>query len=223
MIFTKKYISNADFLDRTNLPNPAIYNSKSFHRQYDQPFEQLTSLLQKRGSELVEGNVFDISGIRFGIEICLDHRLAVLWSQLEASGDELLDVQLVTSAGMAIERGPNPIKPGGVVYLSDGEASSAACIRTTDDGNFDPSTVCRKPGPGGIKHFPVGGRHSSEFILLSGCIDFLNKTDLLKGYYSIFQTQGCAYTLKLYGIDVLTEYVYYPPSIEIYPVVELPA
>ena len=48
---------------------------------------------------------------------------------------ELVDVQLITSAGMSIERGINPVKPGGVVYLSDGSASSAACLRT-DTGEF---------------------------------------------------------------------------------------
>jgi hypothetical protein len=56
---------------------------------------------------------------------------------------------------------------------------------------------------------------------MSGCID-LEHEDLLKGYYSLYQTQGCAYTLKTYGIDVFDKYEVYPPSLEIYPTVDLP-
>jgi hypothetical protein len=47
-------------------------------------------------------------------------------------------------------------------------------------------------------------------------------TSILQGYYSLYQTQGCAYTLKFYGINVFDEYDIYPPSVEIYPVVDLP-
>ena len=211
----KKYVSTADFLDRNDLSNPATDDIA----KYALPDDRLQDLLDARGTKLVEGNVIEVDGLRIGIEICLDHRLGVLWSQLQNTGDPLVDIQLVTSAGMAIERGPNPIKSGGVVYLTDGEASSAACIRTGNDP-FDPAKVCRSPGPGGIKHIPLGG--SSEFVTLSGCIDFLGKTDLLQGYYSIYQTQGCAYTLKTYGIDVMDEFAFYPPSIEVYPVIDLP-
>jgi hypothetical protein len=45
---------------------------------------------------------------------------------------------------------------------------------------------------------------------------------LLRGYYSLYQTQGCAYTLSTYDINVMDEFTYYPPSIEIYPTVALP-
>jgi len=38
----------------------------------------------------------------------------------------------------------------------------------------------------------------------------------------MYQPQGCAYTLKTYDIDVMDEFAYYPPSIEIYPSVSLP-
>jgi hypothetical protein len=191
---TKRYISTVDFLDRTALPNPA----QDTVSQYNVPSAQLKELLELRGTELVEDNVIQVDGIRVGLEICLDHRLGVLWESIQSTGQALVDVQLITSAGMAIELGPNPIKPGGgVVYLTDGEASSAACVRTDTTEHFDPETVCRKPGPGGIKHVPKSSGSLSEFITLSGCIDFLDKTSLLEGYYSIYQTQGCAYTLKL--------------------------
>lgn len=215
-VVTKRYISGADFLKRTNLPEPT---SKGLHGYAD-----LTKSLQenfaKRGVNVVEDSVIVIDGIRIGLEICLDHRMGKLWDSLRMNHDsQLVDVQLIVSAGMAIERGPNPIVPGGVVYLSDGDASSAACQRS-DTGKFDSNTVCRGE-ISGLKHIPQGGRGYSDFFPLTACID-LESIDLLKGYYSLYQTQGCAYTLNVYGIDVFDEFSYYPPSIEVYPTVALP-
>lgn len=121
---------------------------------------------------------------------------------------------------MAIERGPNPVVPGGVVYLSDGEASSVACL-WSDTGHFDPDQVCRAIGPNGRKHLPQGGPNYSDFFPISACFN-VHQIDFLKGYYSLYQTQGCAYTLRQYRINVMDQYDYYPPSIEIYPTVDLP-
>lgn len=44
---------------------------------------------------------------------------------------------------------------------------------------------------------------------MSACID-IAKYEYLQGYYSLYQTQGCAYTLKLYSINVFDEYVILP-------------
>ena len=64
-----------------------------------------------------------------------------------------MDVHLVVSAGMALELGAVPIRPGGVAYLTDGTASSAACLRTDND-EYDPQKVCQE-GPAGLKHVPA--------------------------------------------------------------------
>jgi hypothetical protein len=101
--------------------------------------------------------------------------------------------------------------------MCDGTASSTACLRS-DSGEFDPNVACRAPLTG-INLF--GHSYSEFFSMLSACID-IAKYENLQGYYSLYQTQGCAYTLKLYGIDVFDEYDIYPPSVEIYPVVDLP-
>jgi hypothetical protein len=222
----KKYISTADFLNRSNgLPNPRRSHLSEYD-DLDMDQEMFDFLVQKRNVTIVEHNVLEIDGIRIGIELCLDHRLGVLWDTLQRRGEDLVDVQLITSAGMAIERGPTPLRPGGVAYLTDGEASSAACQRT-DHGAFDPLAVCRdihNDGPTGLKHVPNGGSGYSSYIELATC---LNPDDapwkpLLQGYYSNHATQGCAYTLKVHGIDVFDEYDFYPPSIEIYPTIDLP-
>jgi hypothetical protein len=217
-VVLKQYISGADFLSRTELPNPSEYDMHAYAKADKSII--LGETFAKRNVTVVTDNYLQIDGIEIGIEICLDHRMGALWShQRIKRNDQLVDVQLIISAGMSIERGPNPIKPGGVVYLTDGEASSAACLRT-DNSPYDPNHVCRDK-PDGLQHLPHGGAGYSSFFALSGCIDM--QTDkLLEGYYSQYQTQGCEYTLLTYGIDVMGEFDFYPPSIEVYPSVDLP-
>ena len=217
-IILKQYISGADFLSRTTLPNPNNFDMHTYAKA-DQS-QVLSETFAKRNMTTVTDNFIEIDGIKVGIEICLDHRMGALWNNLRTRhGSQLVDVHLITSAGMSIERGPNPIKHGGVVYLSDGEASSAACIRTDNDDIFDPNHVCRGK-PDGLQHRPQGGAGYTSFVALSGCID-MEESTLLEGFYSMYQPQGCANTLKTYGIDVMKN-TYYPPSIEIYPTIELP-
>ena len=216
-LVTKKYISNADFFSRVSLPNPRNYNVTEY--KHDDFSPKFNAILKQNDVQLVSDNVLHIDGLTIGLEICLDHNMTALWDNLQKNyGSELVDVHVIVSAGMSIERGPTPVIPGGAVYLCDGTASSAACLRS-DHEKFQPDVVCRAP-PTGIKHVPVGHGYS-EFFSMSACID-IAKYEYLEGYYSLYQTQGCAYTLKLYGIDVMDEYDFYPPSIEIYPVVELP-
>ena len=165
-IVTKQYISTADFLSRskttttatseTVLPNPTEENVRDY-ADFDPELQNFFE--QQANVTIVKDNVIVIDDIRIGIEICLDHRLGVLWNNLltHHHGTNLVDVLLITSAGMAIERGPNPIVPGGVVYLCDGSASSAACIRSREDTIFHPNHVCRgDTSIIGLKHIPIG-------------------------------------------------------------------
>jgi hypothetical protein len=159
-IVTKQYISNADFLSRTSarVPNPTEEDVRDYS-EFDTELQRLFE--QENNSTLVQDNVIVVDSIRIGIEICLDHRLGVLWNNLLSKhhGKGLVDVLLITSAGMAIERGPNPIVPGGVVYLCDGSASSAVCMRPNHELGvaFHPNHVCRgDTNILGLKHIPVG-------------------------------------------------------------------
>lgn len=232
ILVTKQYISGADFLDRVSLPDPVVLNdaSSSSHLEYDPLPSAFLQLLRERNVQVETDNLFELDGVRIGLEICLDHRKGALWETLqdnkrkyaddeeEDSGD-LVDVQLITSAGMAIERGPNPVVPGGVVYLTDGEeGASAACRRTFESSAFDPDQVCRETIKG-VKHMPSGGAGYSHFVPLSACVDVMADYE---GYYSLYQPQGCANTLSMYGIQVLDEYKQYPPSLDVYPVIDLP-
>ncbi|KAL9190681.1 hypothetical protein ACHAXT_000387 [Thalassiosira profunda] len=218
-IVMKQYISGADFLSRSKLPNPSDFDVHKYAKADKSKI--LAETFEKRNLTVVTDNYLQFDGIKVGIEICLDHRMGALWNNLRTKhNSDLVDVQLITSAGMSIERGPNPLKPGGVVYLSDGEASSAACVRTDSEAVFDPNHVCRGK-PGGIQHRPHGGPGYTSFVGLSGCID-MERSKLLAGYYSAHQPQGCANTLRTYGIDVMDKFKHYPPSLEVYPTIELP-
>jgi predicted amidohydrolase len=148
----KKYISGADFLSRTHLPNPKDYDVN--HYSVIPP--EIDDLFAKRGIHFIRDNVIELDGLRIGLEICLDHRLEVLWNHIQTQEHHrLVDILLLTSAGMAIQRGPNPIVPGGVVYMTDGGASSAACLRPVDNVVFLPDQVCRGDLRG-LKHIPMG-------------------------------------------------------------------
>ena len=173
---TKKYISDADFLSHATLPNP---KDNDIH-DYTAMGDAFETAFSQRNITIVRDNVVELDGLRIGIEICLDHRLGVLWNHLKTKHQaELVDVLLITSAGMAIEDGPNPIVTGGVVYLSDGGASSAACMRTDDSLVFNPNMVCRGE-IGGLKHIPIGGPGYvlhftfNRVLLLAASIDPLN-------------------------------------------------
>jgi hypothetical protein len=220
-VVTKKHIAMDDFLDRNALPDPAEDTFGTYAKMDD----RFRDLFRNRTEQIVEDNIIEVDGVRIGIEICLDHREGALWSSLKKRGEGLVDVQLVTSGGMTIERGLNAIAPGGVVYLSDGEASSAACRRSGADhhSHVPPDKLCRDVGISGIKQLvPHGGEGYSSFFPMSHCVSY-PKPDLLEGYYSLHQLQGCANTLQTYGMHVLNdEDGRYIPSIEFYPTVALP-
>ena len=257
-IVTKKSISKIDFLsNNTMLPNPLEHNVQ----QYDTIPDSFRYMLESRNTRLIENNIIDIDGIRIGLEVCLDHKKGLLWNHiLQETNHEtknsnnnnhnnnnnnhnnyhdrypphLVDVQLITSAGMAIEFGPNPIVPGGVVYMTDGGATSAACWRhAMDRMEFNPERTCRVPTPKGIKHYPpitinnnnndenTDDTHYSSFFTISACQDILD-FPMLQGYYSLYADQGCTMTLSDFGIAVMDEFKHNLPSIEFYPTVDLP-
>ncbi|KAG7367351.1 hypothetical protein IV203_030022 [Nitzschia inconspicua] len=188
----KNYISTVDFLDRENgLPNPRKSNIAKYGDLFDTGDEDMKdSILNQRGVRIIEGNVFEIDGIRFGMEICLDHRMGVLWENLQQDNSSLVDVHLITSH-----------------Y----------------DEVYDPKSVCRE-GPVGLKHVPnFHSKSYNSYISPENCfVPRIAWKELVTGYYSNYREQGCAYTLKMYGLDVYDEMEFYPPSVEVYPTIALP-
>lgn len=66
-------------------------------------------------------SIFTYQGIRFGVEICLDHGRGRLVQAHKRWSDELVDVQLVISCGMDIRPGSVVADKGGIVFNCDGE------------------------------------------------------------------------------------------------------
>jgi hypothetical protein len=226
-IVTKKTISTIDFLNNnTRLPNP-LHQQTDGAVQYDSIPDSFRYMLESNHAKLIDNNIMEVDGVRIGLEVCLDHKKGLLYNILQNEPgdmkDKLVDVLLITSAGMAIEFGPNPIVPGGVVYMTDGGATSAACWRdSADQGPFDPQSTCRLPTPKAIKHYPsVLDPRFSSFFTVSACVDILDFS-LLKGYFSLYANQGCTMTLSDFGIEVMDEFKHNLPSIEFYPIVDLP-
>jgi hypothetical protein len=62
-------------------------------------------------------DTFDIDEIKFGVEICLDHRR----ERLREEGHNDLDVQVITSCGMQIIKDSVCVKSGGLIFNCDGE------------------------------------------------------------------------------------------------------
>jgi hypothetical protein len=78
----KKYISGADFLSRTTLPNPADENV----RNYAEINKKLAEMFAAHNTRtLIIDNVVELDGLLIGIDICPDHRIGVLWKELKAS------------------------------------------------------------------------------------------------------------------------------------------
>lgn len=237
-VIFKNNMSVGDFLDRSKLPDPK-------HLMYYSNVEEsqiLQETLANRGIALIENNVLELDGIRFGVELCLDHMMGTLWASLQATSGggspELVDVQLISSAGMDIQSGPTPLVPGGVVYMSDGEASSAACIRppnalkdgyAVDDDTYDPTQVCSVPPDGlhhisnyRLRHPTTKMENYSTFVLPESCME-QEDLEILRGYYSLYLPQGCASTLSKYGYHMShASQPFYPPALEFYPTIDLP-
>lgn len=65
----------------------------------------------------VNGSVFTYGGIKFGIEICLDHKR----QRLKNANVSSLDVQIIPSCGMTIKPESVVVRKGGYVFNCDGE------------------------------------------------------------------------------------------------------
>ncbi len=65
--------------------------------------------------------IFEYGGIRFGIEICLDHGRARLMRNINKFKEKKVDVQIIVSCGMDVRTGSVITKKGGLVFNCDGE------------------------------------------------------------------------------------------------------
>jgi len=128
-IVPKTYVSHIDFLDcdsdKEGKADANITESRCHADPYSNGVkkyalfsESQKSSLKKLGFDLQENsNIFHSDGIKFGMEVCLDHAKEML--RWELGPDVTVDVHLITSAGMSIgwsgaKKGPVFLQDGGV-------------------------------------------------------------------------------------------------------------
>jgi hypothetical protein len=156
----KRFISGIDFLSvAMNEPGAVVYpvmnlNSPDFNatlhpkgvvpktvRQvemlYPEMPEQALEGFERNLGTTVSGG-FTMAGVRFCLDICLDHARGVCAAALDkekvAGGIGHVQVQLIVSAGMSIEPKNTRVSPGGSVLLCDGLGSGAKqLVRIFDD------------------------------------------------------------------------------------------
>ncbi len=108
----------------------------------------------QRGGGLGGGSVFEVDGVTFGTEVCLDHAYGKLYefympTKGAKSGDRFPQLQLIPSCGMNIGTGPICCEPGGLIFNVDGGSYLYVVLRL-NDGSYscDKHIAMNQAGPG---------------------------------------------------------------------------
>jgi hypothetical protein len=84
------------------------------------------------------GSIFTIGGITFGIEVCLDHFKRRLRQAERKKGDPRVQVQVVPSAGMSIDKDSIAVVEKGLIFNVDGGGGAAhTALKELTLGVFD--------------------------------------------------------------------------------------
>eukprot|EP00397_Hematodinium_sp_SG-2012_P027649 GEMP01029064.1.p1 GENE.GEMP01029064.1~~GEMP01029064.1.p1 ORF type:complete len:472 (-),score=50.43 GEMP01029064.1:508-1923(-) len=126
-VVLKKYMSEVDFL-----LNPNKHQSFNISQvRHAQSVEELTEVPIPHGAtDLGHVNIdpdglFVFHGITFGLEICLDHLVGRLKRKKRSSTSNLMQIQIVTSAGAHIKYDSVCVQSGGLVFICDGSAKNS--------------------------------------------------------------------------------------------------
>ncbi|MCP3965523.1 MAG: hypothetical protein GY750_12575 [Lentisphaerae bacterium] len=79
-------------------------------------------------------SVFNLCGINFGLEICLDHAMGRLRYAPPSAAQDLIQVQLIPSAGMYVKKDNIACVNKGLVFNVDGLGSRSHCSLFTNTG-----------------------------------------------------------------------------------------
>ena len=138
LLAPKEYVSSIDFLRPLEESSDGITRvpwafdvtdkDKKGRHHYDfDLWERYSSWLErKKGWGLVRRNFFSICGIRFTLEVCMDHGAGSALHNFVLKGGGVIpgikpaQVSLVSSAGMVIVEDNLILADGGVVYHQDG-------------------------------------------------------------------------------------------------------
>merc|ERR1712232_148684 len=124
------------------------------------PSEFLESAFGFESAASLQDGVFEVKGLKLGIEICLDHGQGRLARELGPR--RTVDVHLIVSAGMFIAAGPVGTKQGGPVLLADGFGRTAMSQNIYGRGR----EAAVKPD--GESHYNVGVVYGADTMVALG-------------------------------------------------------
>jgi hypothetical protein len=151
---SKELISDQDFIAETNIdpktgdavPNSDWVNSRGDWLRVMQPSSKPTAFQDER----MGGAIFQMDGITFGCEICLDHKASNAKhtsGRLESASG--IQIQLIPSAGMAVAQFRTV--ENGVVFNVDGSTPHVQAVGQTGPD----SIMLFESAPSTIKGAPV--------------------------------------------------------------------
>jgi len=118
----KAALSGIDFLKNpADALAGALAHSEVAHveKLSETAFKKCEAVLKNHTTLDFDG-VFEIDGVTFGIDICLDHAMKRLKLTSPKIGNCLMQVQLVPSCGMSIQYDSVAVQKGGVIFSCDG-------------------------------------------------------------------------------------------------------
>lgn len=110
--------------------------------------------------QVLQDGIFQVKGLRIGLEICLDHRSGTLATALGPS--QTVDIHLISSGGMNIAAGPVCTGQGGPVFMADGFARTAMTLNLLGRGREAELL------PSGKLHYDVGVVYGADSLVALG-------------------------------------------------------
>lgn len=213
----KKYISDLDYLKETDdeqmvaTPYPPNMTDATVNNS-GVPLSG-KKWLAERGYKVVEDNMFNVSDIRIGIEICLDHEKAVLKTSLEKANLPNVQMQIVTSAGVKkIVRDNIMVAKNGILFQQDGGFNGWDTWNETAK-KFDLMDGKIYDGLTQMIVKEESGRFTEEMAYMCTESHGTNWIKDLHGYYGWSNKMGCTAAMGLAALN--------PPGIKIYLPVEI--
>lgn len=106
-----------------NLPGTSAIYALNLGDERDDPLNPHTANISERSaSGFGGGSLFELDGVSFGLEVCLDHHK----KRLALSGAPPVKVQLVPSCGMSIQNPSKHMMVNGFIFNLDGSSTTAS-------------------------------------------------------------------------------------------------
>ncbi|MFV8754427.1 hypothetical protein ACNOYE_28095 [Nannocystaceae bacterium ST9] len=231
-VVMKELKSGIDFIAQTANPGGLLLGDVEYARAGDKGPGREQQVVNYDGA-----GIFDLDGITWGVEICLDHHTQVQRLQLspQLPGASQVQVQLVPSCGMTIQDASAIAGPGGYVFNCDGIGGGSSALKRVATPNVailpisttavsnDPITVAEaspvvdipiaelfQGGAGRIVIYPVQTLPPASTV--QGSIVTLNwpaSTDYQFKFDLIYDATGTYKTVLVEPISKKTSFSYY--------------